>query len=67
MELLLRLVYPLPVLTVHDEHETLGAGVVVPPQGPDLVLASDVPHIEPNVLVCHGLDVETDCMCLGRR
>ena len=33
----------------------------MPPQRPNLVLASNVPNIEPNVLVCDGLDIETDC------
>ena len=61
MKLLLRLVYPLTVLTVHDEHEALRTGIVVSPERADLVLASDVPHVEPHVLVCHGLDVEPDC------
>ena len=43
MQLLLRLVDPLLVLAVDDEDEALRAGVVVPPQWPDLVLPSDVP------------------------
>ena len=43
MQLLLRLVDPLLVLAVDDEDEALRAGVVVPPQWPDLVLSSDVP------------------------
>ena len=34
--------------------------VVVPPQRPDLILASHIPHGEANVLVLHGLDVEAD-------
>ena len=61
MELLLRLVYALAVLAVDNEDETLGASVVVPPQRPDLVLSSDIPHVELDVLVCHRLHVKTDC------
>ena len=33
---------------------------VVPPQRTDLVLTTDVPHIELGVLVCDGLDVEAN-------
>jgi hypothetical protein len=32
----------------------------VSPQGTDLVLTSDVPHVEFGVLVCDSLDVEAD-------
>ena len=58
MELLFGFVYAFPVLAVDDEHETLGASVVVPPEGPDLVLTSDVPHVELDILVGHRLDVK---------
>ena len=34
--------------------------VVVPPQGADLVLATDVPDREADVLVLHSLHVEPD-------
>ena len=61
MELLLRLVYPLAVLRVNHENQALSAGVVVPPQRPDLVLPADIPHVELDVLVGHRLDVEPDC------
>lgn len=43
MQLLLGFVDALLVLAVDDEDEALRAGVVVPPQWPDLVLPSDVP------------------------
>ncbi len=33
---------------------------VMSPQRPDLVLAADIPDIELCVLVCDGLDVESD-------
>lgn len=32
----------------------------MPPQGSDLVLATDIPDVELDVLVCDGLDVEAD-------
>ena len=63
VELLLGLVYALPVLTVDDEHEALRAGVVVPPEGPNLVLSSDIPDVELDVLVCDGFDIESDWVC----
>ena len=59
MKLLFRLVYPFTVLTVDNEDETLSTGVVVPPERTNLVLASDVPDGEGDVLVLHGLDVKT--------
>ena len=58
MELLLRLVYTFPVLAVDNEDETLGTGVVMPPQRPDLILSSDIPDVEFDVLVRHGLHVK---------
>ena len=61
------LVYPLPVLTVHDEHEALCASVVMSPEWPDLVLPSDIPDVEPHVLVCYSLDVKADCCGRGAR
>lgn len=36
--------------------------LTVPPEGSDLVLSSDVPHGERDVLVFDGLDVEA-CEC----
>ena len=58
MEFLLRLVYTLPILTVDDEYETLGTSVEVPPERSNLVLSSDIPNVEFDVLVCHGLHVK---------
>lgn len=59
-QLELGLGYPRPVARVHDEDETLGASIVVPPQWTDLVLTADVPHVELGILVSDGLDVEAD-------
>lgn len=42
VQLLPRLVDPFAVLRVDDKDEPLRAGVVVPPEGADLVLAADV-------------------------
>ena len=67
MKLLFRLVYPFTVLAVDNEDETLSTGVVVPPERTNLVLSSDIPYVELDILVRDRLDVETDCMCLGRR
>ena len=61
MQLLFRLVYPLPILAVHDEHETLCSSVVVSPQRSNLVLSADVPHVELDILIRHRLDVKANC------
>ena len=60
VELLLRLIYTIPVLTVDDEDKTLGPGVVMPPERPNLVLSSDIPDVELDILVRHRLNVEAD-------
>ena len=48
------------IIRVHDEDQPLGVLVVVAPQQTDLVLTTDIPHIERDVLVFDGLDVEAD-------
>lgn len=48
------------IVAVDDEDDALGVLKVMSPQGTDLVLATDIPHRELNVLVLDGLDVETD-------
>lgn len=30
------------------------------PQWPDFVLTTNIPHVEFDILVCHGLDIEAD-------
>jgi len=57
---LLCFVDSLSVLTVNDENETLGASVIMSPQRTNLVLTSDVPNVELDILVCDRLDVESD-------
>ena len=47
------------VIAVHNKDKTLGVLEVMPPERTDLVLASDIPHGEGDVLVLDCLDVET--------
>lgn len=54
------LINTFPILAVDNKHEALGAGVVMSPEGADLVLATNVPDVELDVLVCHGLHVEAN-------
>jgi len=67
VKFLFRLIDPFPVLTIDDENQALGAGVVVSPQWTDFVLASDIPDIELNILIGNGLDIETDYRQISRR
>lgn len=46
------------IVGVDNEDDALGVLEVVPPQRSDLVLTTDIPHGELNVLVLDGLDVE---------
>lgn len=46
------------IVAVDDEDDTLGVLEVVPPQRSDLVLSTDIPHGEGDVLVLDRLDVE---------
>jgi len=62
MQLLLRLIYPLSILAIHDEHQALGTCVVVSPKRTDLILPSYVPHVELDILICDGFHVEADCV-----
>lgn len=48
------------VAGVDNEDQTLCARVVVSPERPDLVLATDIPNIELDVLIGNALDVEAD-------
>jgi hypothetical protein len=48
------------IIAVDDEDDTLGVLEVMPPQRSDLVLSTDVPDGELDVLVLDGLDVEAD-------
>lgn len=46
------------VVGVNDEDDALGVLEVMPPERPDLVLATDIPHGELDVLVLDRLDIE---------
>jgi hypothetical protein len=67
MKFLLGLVDTVTVLAVDNEDETLGTGVIMPPERTDLILPSNVPNIEFDVLVRDRLDVEPNCCQGGRR
>jgi hypothetical protein len=67
MQFLLRFIYPLPILTIHDEHQALGTGVVMSPKRTNFILSSYIPYIELDVLICDSLDVETDYGSIWRR
>lgn len=58
LQLLTSLNNAISVVGIDHEDDTLGILEVVAPQRPDLVLSSDVPHSELNVLVLDGLNVE---------
>lgn len=47
------------IVAVNNEDDTLGVLEVMPPQRTDLVLTTDIPHGERDVLVLDCLDVET--------
>jgi len=50
----------LAITAVDNENEGLSACKVVAPERTNLVLTSDIPHVELDLLVRHRLDVETD-------
>lgn len=58
LKLLASLDNTVAIVAIDDEDDTLGVLEVVPPQWSDLVLTTDIPHGELNVLVLDGLDVE---------
>ena len=60
LQLLVGLRDTLTIVGVNNEDETLGVLEVVAPQRTDLVLTSDIPHGEADVLVLDSLDVETN-------
>ena len=54
------LAHTVAIVGVHDENDTLGVLVIVAPQRADLVLASDVPNGERDILVLDSLHVEAN-------
>jgi len=59
LQLLASLDDTVTIVAVDDEDDTLGVLEVVSPQRTDLVLSTDIPYGELDVLVLDGLDVET--------
>jgi hypothetical protein len=47
------------IVAVNDEDDTLSVLEVMSPQRSDLILSSNIPHCELDVLVLNGLNVET--------
>lgn len=58
LEFLTSLNNTITIVAVDNENDTLGVLEVVPPQRTDLVLTTDIPDGELNVLVLDSLDVE---------
>ena len=58
LQLLTSLHHTVAIVAVDNENDTLGVLEVMPPQRSDLVLSSNIPHGELNVLVFHRLNVE---------
>lgn len=51
--------YTIAIVGVNNEDNTLRILKVMPPQGPDLVLSTNIPYSELNVLVLDSLDIES--------
>lgn len=60
LQLLAGLDHTVTIVAVDDEDDALGVLEVMPPQRTDLVLSTDIPHGELDVLVLDGLNVEAD-------
>lgn len=60
LQLLAGLNNTIAIVGIDNEDDTLGVLEVMSPERSDLVLSSDIPHGELNVLVLDGLDVESD-------
>ena len=58
LELLTGLDDTVAIVGVDDEDDTLGVLEVMSPERTDLVLSSNIPHSERNVLVLDSLDVK---------
>lgn len=53
--------HALRVAGVNHENQSLCTGVVVSPEGSNLVLTTDIPDIELDILVSHAFDIESNC------
>lgn len=60
VQLLLGFVNTFSVLAVDHENEALCSGIIVPPQRSDLILTSDIPYVELDILIGHRFHVETN-------
>jgi len=60
LQLLSGLNNTITIVAINNEDDTLGVLEVMSPERSDLVLSTDIPHCELNVLVLDGLDIETD-------
>jgi hypothetical protein len=56
----------LSIVGINNEDDTLGVLEIVAPEWTDLVLSSDIPHGEGDVLVFNSLDVEA-CRPITRK
>ena len=61
MQLLSCLINPVAVCTVDNKNEALSSSVIMAPKRTDLVLTSNIPYGETNVLVLYGLNIEANC------
>ena len=59
LQLLARLDYTIAIVAVDNEDDALGVLEIMSPEGSNLVLSTDIPHGELDVLVLDSLDVET--------
>jgi len=61
LQLLTSLDNTITIVAINDENDTLGVLEVMSPQRSNLVLSTNIPYGELNVLVFDSLNVETDC------
>lgn len=58
MQLRARLIHSIPIRTVHYEYKTLCSRIVVSPERSYLILSTDIPNVELDVLVGDGFHVK---------
>ena len=58
LQLFARLNNTVTIVAVNNEDDALGVLEVMPPQRSNLVLSTDIPHSELDILVLHRLDIE---------
>lgn len=58
LQLLASFHHTIAIVAIDHENDTLGVLEVMPPQRSDLVLSSNIPHCELDVLVLYSLNVE---------